>query len=89
MAQDIGHLFEARTVIDHLGGYRVTEDVAGDTRGDDEAGTFERLPHNGPDRSTGQGVKRCPTLQKDLAAFTLTDFRQPFKKWTFALNDYF
>ena len=71
MAQDIGHIFKARAVVDHLGGNRMSEDRAGDPRGDDHAGACERLPHDGPDRSAGQGPKRGPTAHKDLATRTL------------------
>ena len=71
MAQNIGHVFETGATIDHLGRHRVSEDMAGDARGDNDAGAGERLPHDGPDRRTGQRAKRCPTVHKDLAASTL------------------
>jgi hypothetical protein len=44
--------------------------VAGDARGDDDAGACERLPHDGPDRRAGQRPKRGPTAHKDLAIRT-------------------
>ena len=71
MAQDIGHVFETRAVVDHLGGDGMPEDMAGDPRGDDEAGMFECLPHDPPDCALGQWMKRWPTSQKDLATRTL------------------
>jgi hypothetical protein len=71
MAEDICHIFETRAVVDHLGGDCMAEDMAADPRRDDEAGGLERLPHDAPHRSAGQRAKRCPTLYKDLTAFTL------------------
>ena len=71
MAQDIGHVFEACTVVDHLGGNGMPEDMARDARGDDDAGVGECLPDDPPDRAVGQRLKRRPTAQKDLATRTL------------------
>ncbi len=71
MAQDIGHVLKARAVVDHLGGDRMAEDMAGDSRGDHEAGAGKRLPHDGPHCRTCQRAKRRPTVHKDLAAGTL------------------
>ena len=45
------------------------EDMAGDARGDDDTGAGERLPHDGPDRRTGQAtetVADCAERPGDL-----------------------
>ena len=47
------------------------EEMAGDTRRDDDARVRERLPDDPPDRTFRQRMKRRPTAQKDLAARTL------------------
>jgi len=70
MAQDIGYVFEARTVVDQFRGDSMPEDMAGDARGDDKASVGEGLPDDPPDRAGGQRMKRWPTAQKDLARGT-------------------
>ena len=71
MAQDIGHVFEARTMVDHLGRGGMPEEMARDARRYDEASVLERLPDHPPDRTVGQRLKRRPASQKDLATRTL------------------
>src|SRR6266571_9433623 len=71
MTQDIRYLFEARTSIHHVGGGRMAEDMAGDSRKDDDAGMLKRSPNHPPNATRGQRTKRGPTLQKDSAALRL------------------
>src|SRR2546429_214279 len=70
MAQDIGHVFEARTMVDHLGGSSMPEEMARDARRDGEARVCERLPYHPPHRTFRQRLERQPTAQKDLATRT-------------------
>jgi hypothetical protein len=49
----------------------MSEDMAGDSRWDDDAGLLKRLPNHAPDGTFGQWTKRWTTSQKDFAAFTL------------------
>jgi hypothetical protein len=49
----------------------MSEDMAGDSRRDDDAGMLKRLPNHPPDGTFGQRTKRGTASQKDLAAFTL------------------
>jgi hypothetical protein len=71
MAEDIGTLVAARALVDHLGGHCMAEEMAGDARGDHETGAGKCLPHDGPDRRTGQRPQRWPTAHTDLATRTL------------------
>src|SRR5437660_1180958 len=48
----------------------MAEDMAGDARGDDDAGVGERVSHDAPDRSAGQRPKRGASSHKDLATRT-------------------
>jgi len=54
MTQDIRYLFEARTSIHHVGGGRMAEDMAGDSRKDDDAGMLT-------------GLASCKAYAKDVA----------------------
>ena len=71
MAQNIGHVFETRAMVDHLGSGALPEDMAGDARREGDARVRERLPYHPPHRTFGQRLERRPTAQKDLAARTL------------------
>ena len=61
MAQDIGDVFEAGAVVDHLGGDSMPEDMTRAARGDDKPSVCEGLPDNPPDCAGGQRMKRRPT----------------------------
>jgi hypothetical protein len=71
MAQDIRRIFEARASINHFGSDRMSENMAGDSRRDEDASMRKRLPNHPPDGTFGQRTKRGTTAQKDFAAFTL------------------
>ena len=71
MPQDVGDLFEARAVIEHLGGGGMPEDMAPGARASSKTHTLERPPHPPPDRAAGQRMKRWTILEKDLAVGTL------------------
>jgi hypothetical protein len=70
MAQDIGHLFEARAMVEHLGRGGMPKEMTRLAGACDEASLLEGLPYHPPDRAVGQRLKRGPAAQKDLATVT-------------------
>ena len=71
MPQNIGDLFEAGAVVEHLGGNGMPEDMAPGARARRQTDTLERPPHHPPDLAASQWMKRGTTLEKDLAVGTL------------------
>ena len=49
----------------------MSEDMAGDSRRDDDAGMLKGSPNQPPDATCGQWTKQRTPLQKDWAALTL------------------
>ena len=70
MAQDVGHLFEASAMVEHLGRGGMPKDMARNAGACDEASMLERLPDHPSDRAVGQRLKRRPAAQKDLTTVT-------------------
>ena len=70
MAQDIGHLFEARTMVEHLGRSGMPKEMARHAGACDEPSLLERLPDDPPDRTVGQRLTRRPAAEEDLTTVT-------------------
>lgn len=70
MAQDIGYLFEARTLVEHLGRGGMPKEMARNAGAYNQASLLEGLPYDPPDRAVGQRLKRGPAAQKDLTTVT-------------------
>jgi hypothetical protein len=70
VAQDIGHLFEARTLVEHLGGGGMPKDMTRNAGAYDKVSMLEGLPYYPPDRAVSQRLKRGPAAQKDLTTIT-------------------
>jgi hypothetical protein len=71
MSQNIGDLFEASAVVEHLGCGGMPEEMTPSARARSKTDTLERPPHYPPDRAASQRMKRGTTLEKDLAVVTL------------------
>ena len=71
MAQDVGHLFEAGAMVEHLGRGGMPKDMTRNAGAYDKASMLEGLPYYPPDRAVGQRLKWRPASQKDLATVTL------------------
>jgi len=69
--QDIGHLFKARAVVEHVGRGGMAKEMAPSAGADGHASTLERVLHHPPDRTVGQRLKWRTALEEDLAVETL------------------